>query len=219
MSKQAVNYLLGQREQARYLQRVDDPEDRRSKRVRLTGRGDAASERMRAAAREVEQEFVNTYRAEELEPSVSSARLDHCCLVAATPAVNPRLLIGQSWGGLDRRRERAMAACPGAEGLDRPARPDGGEVPRAATGRSPWLRALSMSTRNGTSGSRLRGKSSETGGRSQMGNCAGIDWASEKHDVLIEDPAGEQLLARRFRMMRMGSAACARRWRVLTSSW
>ncbi len=24
-----------------------------------------------------------------------------------------------------------------------------------------------------------------------MGNCAGIDWASEKHDVLIEDPAGE----------------------------
>jgi hypothetical protein len=28
-----------------------------------------------------------------------------------------------------------------------------------------------------------------------MGNCAGVDWASEKHDVLIEDPAGEQLLA------------------------
>src|ERR1019366_4002873 len=28
-----------------------------------------------------------------------------------------------------------------------------------------------------------------------MGNCAGIDWASEKHDVLIEDPAGEELWA------------------------
>ena len=31
-----------------------------------------------------------------------------------------------------------------------------------------------------------------------MGNCAGIDWASEKHDVLIEDPAGNELLAATF---------------------
>ena len=31
-----------------------------------------------------------------------------------------------------------------------------------------------------------------------MGNCAGIDWASEKHDVLIEDAAGDQLLAATF---------------------
>jgi transposase len=31
-----------------------------------------------------------------------------------------------------------------------------------------------------------------------MGNCAGIDWASEKHDVLIEDPAGEELFAATF---------------------
>ena len=31
-----------------------------------------------------------------------------------------------------------------------------------------------------------------------MGNCAGIDWASEKHDVLIEDSAGDELLAATF---------------------
>jgi hypothetical protein len=31
-----------------------------------------------------------------------------------------------------------------------------------------------------------------------MGNYAGIDWASEKHDVLIEDPAGVELLAATF---------------------
>ena len=31
-----------------------------------------------------------------------------------------------------------------------------------------------------------------------MGDCAGVDWASEKHDVLIEDPAGEELLAATF---------------------
>ena len=28
-----------------------------------------------------------------------------------------------------------------------------------------------------------------------MGNCAGVDWASEKHDVLIADASGKELLA------------------------
>jgi len=43
-----------------------------------------------------------------------------------------------------------------------------------------------------------------------MSNCAGIDWASEKHDVLIEDPAGEQLLAATFAHDEDGvSALCA----------
>jgi transposase len=31
-----------------------------------------------------------------------------------------------------------------------------------------------------------------------MGNCAGIDWASEKHDVLIADDAGNALLGETF---------------------
>lgn len=31
-----------------------------------------------------------------------------------------------------------------------------------------------------------------------MGYCVGIDWASEKHGVLIEDPAGDELLAATF---------------------
>jgi hypothetical protein len=31
-----------------------------------------------------------------------------------------------------------------------------------------------------------------------MGNCAGIDWTSQKHDVLIEDPTGGELLAATF---------------------
>jgi Transposase len=45
-----------------------------------------------------------------------------------------------------------------------------------------------------------------------MGNCAGIDWASEKHDVLIEDPAGEELLAATFAHDEDGvSALCAAR--------
>src|SRR5215471_3241591 len=35
MSKQALNYLLGQLEEGGYLERVADPEDRRSKRIRV----------------------------------------------------------------------------------------------------------------------------------------------------------------------------------------
>ncbi len=31
-----------------------------------------------------------------------------------------------------------------------------------------------------------------------MGNCAGVDWAAEKHDVLVCDEAGEELLAATF---------------------
>ncbi|MFZ0382493.1 MAG: transposase [Solirubrobacteraceae bacterium] len=31
-----------------------------------------------------------------------------------------------------------------------------------------------------------------------MGSYAGIDWASEKHDVLIADEAGQRLLAETF---------------------
>ena len=31
-----------------------------------------------------------------------------------------------------------------------------------------------------------------------MGNYAGVDWASEKHDVLVADAAGEELLAATF---------------------
>ena len=43
-----------------------------------------------------------------------------------------------------------------------------------------------------------------------MGNCAGIDWASEKHDVLIENAGGDELLAATFAHDEDGvSALCA----------
>ena len=31
-----------------------------------------------------------------------------------------------------------------------------------------------------------------------MGNCAGVDWASEKHDVRVSNAAGEELLSASF---------------------
>jgi DNA-binding MarR family transcriptional regulator len=66
MSKQALNYLLGQLEETGYLERVDDPDDRRSKRIRVTKRGWAAGKVMRDAVGEVEQEFVDAHGKKEL---------------------------------------------------------------------------------------------------------------------------------------------------------
>ena len=54
MSKQALNYLLGELERLAYLERRPDPDDRRSKRIALTSRGNAAIEAIRAAVSDVE---------------------------------------------------------------------------------------------------------------------------------------------------------------------
>src|SRR5881628_2523462 len=42
ISKQALNYLLGELERLGYLERRSDPDDRRSKRIALTHRGTSA---------------------------------------------------------------------------------------------------------------------------------------------------------------------------------
>jgi DNA-binding MarR family transcriptional regulator len=57
MSKQAVNYLIGQLERLGYVERRADPDDRRSKRVALTRRGELAGLTMRDAVREIERDW------------------------------------------------------------------------------------------------------------------------------------------------------------------
>lgn len=57
MSKQALNYLLGQLEQLGYLNRETDEGDQRSKRIRLTARGHAAGKAIREIVKEVEAEW------------------------------------------------------------------------------------------------------------------------------------------------------------------
>src|SRR6201994_4146408 len=57
MSKQALNYLLGQLEQLGYLAREPDNDDLRSKRIRLTRRGQAAGRAIREIVQEVEDEW------------------------------------------------------------------------------------------------------------------------------------------------------------------
>src|SRR6058998_1903897 len=54
MTKQALNYLLGELERLEYLQRQPDPDDLRSKRVALTRRGTSAIHIIRETVLEVE---------------------------------------------------------------------------------------------------------------------------------------------------------------------
>jgi DNA-binding MarR family transcriptional regulator len=54
ISKQALNYLLGELERLDYLERQPDPDDLRSKRVALTPRGTAAISVIREAVGEIE---------------------------------------------------------------------------------------------------------------------------------------------------------------------
>lgn len=67
MSKQALNYLLGQLEELGYLYREEDPDDQRAKRIRLAERGYAAGRVMRAAVTEVESEFADATSKKDLE--------------------------------------------------------------------------------------------------------------------------------------------------------
>ena len=54
ISKQVLNYLLGELERLDYLKRQPDPDDLRSKRVALTPRGTAAINVIREAVGEIE---------------------------------------------------------------------------------------------------------------------------------------------------------------------
>jgi DNA-binding MarR family transcriptional regulator len=57
MTKQALNYLLGQLQQLGYLTRETDTTDQRSKRIRLTPQGHAAIQAIREIVQDVEDEW------------------------------------------------------------------------------------------------------------------------------------------------------------------
>jgi DNA-binding MarR family transcriptional regulator len=57
ISKQALNYLLGELERLGYLERRADPDDLRSRRIALTHRGEQAVRVIRDAVAEVEREW------------------------------------------------------------------------------------------------------------------------------------------------------------------
>lgn len=57
MTRQAMNYLLGQLEQLGYVQRVEDAGDLRSKRVELTQRGEALRLTIRRTVETIERDI------------------------------------------------------------------------------------------------------------------------------------------------------------------
>jgi DNA-binding MarR family transcriptional regulator len=82
MTRQAMNYLLGQMEQLGYLTRDDDPKDQRFKRVHLTERGHAAAQTVRDVVTEIEAELQ-----QELGPSRFEQLRDLLIALNATPLV------------------------------------------------------------------------------------------------------------------------------------
>jgi DNA-binding MarR family transcriptional regulator len=67
MSKQALNYLLGELERLGYLERRADPDDLRSKRIALTPRGIAAVGVIREAVGDVETAWAQKLGAERFD--------------------------------------------------------------------------------------------------------------------------------------------------------
>src|SRR5881296_1630829 len=67
ISKQALNYLLGELERLGYIERRADPDDRRSKRVALTRRGKASVGVIREAVGEVETAWAQQLGAERFD--------------------------------------------------------------------------------------------------------------------------------------------------------
>jgi DNA-binding MarR family transcriptional regulator len=58
LTKQMLNYLVNALEESGYVERLDDPADRRGRLVRLTNRGLDASRASRAIARQIEHEWA-----------------------------------------------------------------------------------------------------------------------------------------------------------------
>ena len=67
MSKQALNYQLGELERMGYLERRPDPDDQRARQIVLTDRGIAAGRAMREAVAELEAEWATLLGPERFE--------------------------------------------------------------------------------------------------------------------------------------------------------
>src|SRR5436190_3411675 len=67
ISKQALNYKLGELERLGYLERRPDPDDLRSRRIALTDRGRSIIPVIRNAVRETEREWAAVLGSDRLE--------------------------------------------------------------------------------------------------------------------------------------------------------
>ena len=79
MTKQSMGALVDHLGQAGYVERVEDPDDRRASRVRLTARGRAFTREVRAFVRRVEADWagrVGARRMEELRETLALLVVD-----------------------------------------------------------------------------------------------------------------------------------------------
>jgi DNA-binding MarR family transcriptional regulator len=67
ISKQALNYLLGQLEELGYLERRPDADDQRSRRIHLTPRGREVAQTMRGAVSAIEDEWSGVLGARDFQ--------------------------------------------------------------------------------------------------------------------------------------------------------
>jgi DNA-binding MarR family transcriptional regulator len=66
ITKQSMSVLVSDLEAAGYVERVDDPDDARAARVRLTARGRAYGKAVRAFARSIEADWAERVGAERV---------------------------------------------------------------------------------------------------------------------------------------------------------
>jgi DNA-binding MarR family transcriptional regulator len=79
MTKQSMSALVDHLERTGYVERVDDPDDARATRVRLTTRGKAYARAIRAFGREVEAEWaarIGAKRIDELKHTLELLRVE-----------------------------------------------------------------------------------------------------------------------------------------------
>lgn len=77
ITKQSMSALISDLENAGYVERVDDPDDARATRVRLTAHGRAYGRAVRAFARSIEAEWaerIGAQRVEELRDTLDLLR-------------------------------------------------------------------------------------------------------------------------------------------------
>jgi DNA-binding MarR family transcriptional regulator len=77
ITKQSMSALIADLEAAGYVERVDDPDDARASRVRLTAHGRAYGRAVRAFARNIETEWaeqIGAQRVEELRATLQLLR-------------------------------------------------------------------------------------------------------------------------------------------------
>jgi DNA-binding MarR family transcriptional regulator len=83
MTKQSMSALINDLEQGGYVERVDDPEDARASRVRLTARGRAYGRAVRTFARSIEAEWARHIGAQRVEELCTTLDMLRTSMLAA----------------------------------------------------------------------------------------------------------------------------------------